>query len=49
MVIVRLEEPGDESQIRTVNELAFESPVEANLVDKLRRTCTDALSLVAED
>jgi len=48
-VIVRLEEPGDESQIRTVNELAFESPVEANLVDKLRRTCTDALSLVAED
>ena len=49
MVIIRLERPDDSFQIRRVNELAFGQPAEADLVDKLRRACGDALSLVAED
>jgi putative acetyltransferase len=49
MVIIRLERPEDSFQIRHVNELAFGQPAEADLVDKLRRACGGALSLVAED
>ena len=49
MVIIRPERPEDSFQIRHVNELAFGRPAEADLVDKLRRACGDALSLVAED
>jgi putative acetyltransferase len=49
MCIIRLEAPGDLSQVRTVNELAFEGPVEANIVDKLRQACAASVSLVAED
>ncbi len=46
---IRFETPDDESAIRRVNELAFGQPAEADLVDELRRTCADSLSLVAED
>jgi putative acetyltransferase len=49
MVIIRPERPEDASLIRHVNELAFGELAEADLVDKLRRTCGEALSLVAED
>jgi putative acetyltransferase len=49
MVIVRLERPEDASQIRDLNELAFGQPAEADLVDKLRKVCPDALCLVADD
>jgi putative acetyltransferase len=49
MAIIRPERPDDASQIRHVNELAFGQPAEADLVDKLRKACADALSLVAED
>jgi putative acetyltransferase len=49
MAIIRLERPEDSSQIRHVNELAFGQPAEADVVDKLRKACTEALSLVAED
>ena len=49
MAIIRPERPEDSSQIRHVNELAFGQPAEADLVDKLRKTCAEALSLVAED
>lgn len=48
-MIVRHENPKDFPQVHSLNELAFGQPVEANLVDKLREACPDALSLVAED
>lgn len=44
---IRLEEPSDQAQVRTVNELAFGRPEEANLVDRIRAACAEALSLVA--
>jgi putative acetyltransferase len=44
-----MERPEDEPQVRAVNEQAFEHPIEADLVDRLRRACPGALSLVAED
>ena len=49
MVTIRAERPEDASRIRHVNELAFGQPAEADLVDKLRHACADALSLVADD
>ncbi len=49
MVTIRQERPEDVAEVRRVNELAFEQPAEANLVDKLRLACADALSLVAVD
>ena len=49
MITVRPETPADASQIRHVNELAFEQPAEADLVERLRQACMDSLSLVAED
>lgn len=48
-MIIRPERPEDASQVRHVNELAFEQPAEADLVERLRQGCTDSLSLVAED
>ena len=45
--IVREERPGDEAAIRDVNRAAFETDVEAGLVDALRQTCPERLSLVA--
>ena len=49
LVTIRAERAGDEAQVREVNELAFGQPVEADLVDRLRRTSEEALSLVAVD
>jgi putative acetyltransferase len=50
MITIRPERPDDDgSQVRRINELAFGQPAEADLVETLRRTCADALSLVAED
>jgi putative acetyltransferase len=49
VIAIRSEKPEDASQVRRVNELAFEQPAEANLVDKLRTACTDSLSFVAVD
>jgi len=46
---IRPEKPEDLPLIRHVNELAFGQPAEADLVEKLRDACSDALSLVAED
>ena len=46
---IRPETPDDSRPVRQINELAFGQPAEADLVDKLRRTCADALSLVADD
>jgi len=49
VITIRPERPEDASRVRHVNELAFGRPAEADLVEKLRRACTDSLSLVAED
>jgi putative acetyltransferase len=49
MTTIRLERPADAPAIRQVNELAFAQPAEADLVEKLRQACADAVSLVAVD
>ncbi len=48
MITIRPESPEDAPRVRQINELAFEQPAEADLVEQLRRNCADALSLVAE-
>jgi putative acetyltransferase len=45
-VVIRAERPGDEEQVRRVNQRAFGRPDEAGLVDALRGSA-GALSLVA--
>jgi putative acetyltransferase len=47
MVIIREEKPGDEQRIRIVNQRAFGRIEEADIVDKLRRSCPNSISLVA--
>jgi putative acetyltransferase len=46
VISVRFEQPGDETGIRETNEQAFGEPLEAQLVEALRKT-PDYLSLVA--
>lgn len=46
---VRPERPEDAARVRVINELAFGQPAEADLVERLRQSCADSLSLVAED
>lgn len=49
MITIRIERPEDVLQVRKINEQAFETPAEANIVDTLRQTCPSSLSLMAED
>jgi putative acetyltransferase len=49
MVTIRHEGIADALRVRQINELAFGRTAEADLVAKLRQSCTDSLSLVAED
>ena len=49
MITIRLEKPEDIISVRIINERAFGQPAEADIVDKLRQNCLEALSLVAED
>ena len=49
MPTIRAERPSDIRAVRHVNELAFETPAEARLVDRLRRRGKLAVSLVAEN
>lgn len=49
MITIRPERPEDAARVRLVNELAFGQPAEADLVDRLRQVCNDALSLVAAE
>lgn len=49
MTTIRIETSQDAPGVRTVNERAFGRPQEADLVDELRRTCVECISLVAED
>lgn len=48
-MIIRPEKPEDIAAIRIINEQAFGSPAEADLVDALRQNSKAAISLVAED
>jgi putative acetyltransferase len=49
VLTVRFEKPEDIPSVRMLNKQAFGGPVEADIVDKLRHTCPEALSFVAED
>jgi putative acetyltransferase len=49
VITVRAESSADARQVRAINEQAFGQPMEADLVDRLRTTCPDGLSLVADD
>jgi putative acetyltransferase len=48
MITVRSEQSADIEAICKINEAAFDQPVEAGLVDIIRRSCCDIVSLVAE-
>ncbi len=48
VTVAREEREGDAESIRCVNELAFEQPLEADLVDRLRERGKLLVSLVAE-
>ncbi len=47
MVSIREEQKGDIEAVRNINEVAFDGPAEAKVVDKLRQSCDDCLSMVA--
>src|SRR3546814_3181454 len=47
-ITIRAELPGDRAAVRRVNEAAFETPLEANLIDALREKCAIYISLIAE-
>jgi putative acetyltransferase len=47
MIVVRTERTEDRESVRRVNELAFEQPNEADLVDALRANARPYISLVA--
>ena len=46
--VVRAEREDDHAAVHAVNAAAFESPFEADLVDRLRREASPVVSLVAE-
>jgi putative acetyltransferase len=49
VAVIRLETAGDAEQVRVVHERAFGQTLEADLVERLRQACPEALSLVADD
>ena len=49
MLVIRPETPEDSADIRKVNEAAFGSSIEADIVEKLRSRQAYALSLIATD
>ena len=49
MISIRPEEAKDYEQVRAINLAAFEGGPEADLVDTLRSSCAEHLSLVADD
>jgi putative acetyltransferase len=48
-MLIRAEENKDREAVHAVNASAFETPLEANLVDALRAQAEPVVSLVAED
>ena len=49
MLVIRPETPEDSAAVRNINEAAFGSSIEADLVEKLRLRQAYTLSLVAAD
>src|SRR5512137_2106887 len=49
VITIRNEQPSDETQIYEVNYQAFERKQEAEVVDALRTSCPEGVSLVAEE
>ncbi len=47
MIVIRPEQPADVPAVRAVNQAAFGQPAEAAIVDSLRSSCGEAVSLVA--
>ena len=47
VIEVRFERPKDIDKVRLLNDKAFGKPVEGRIVDKLRKSCSEILSLVA--
>ena len=47
VIEVRFERPKDIDKVRLLNDKAFGQPVEGRIVDKLRKSCSEILSLVA--
>ena len=47
MIEIREEKQADYDSVRMVNDLAFGQPEEGRIVDKLRKTCQEIISLVA--
>ena len=48
MITIRKEQPADYEQVYELNAAAFGQPLEAEIVVKLRESCTDLISLVAD-
>ena len=48
-MLIRIEEERDENAVFAVNAAAFETPLEANLVNTLRQQAQPLISFVAED
>lgn len=49
VITIRKEQPDDEAQIYEVNSRAFERTQEAEVVDVLRKSCPEGVSLIAEE
>jgi putative acetyltransferase len=49
MITIRPESSEDEAGVRHVNERAFPTAAEADIVDALRANCPDVVSLVADE
>ncbi|HPL63302.1 MAG: N-acetyltransferase [Syntrophales bacterium] len=49
MMEVRFERSEDIPSVREINQLAFARRTEADIVDNLRKSCPDAVSLVVEE
>jgi putative acetyltransferase len=49
MPTIRMERPEDKAQIREVNVKAFDRKVEADIIDVLRESCHEYISIVAEE
>ena len=48
-MLIRVEQEKDQDVVRAINNSAFETPSEANLVDILRKEAQPIISLVADD
>ena len=49
MILIRKEEQKDHEDVQKINDLAFGQPVEGEIVEKIRSSCDEIISLVAEE